>query len=92
MFLLNLGDVGRLESKSKDLQYKMFLLNASINLESHLFYRFTIQNVSIKYQYNLHHLHPQLHLQYKMFLLNTNKEIPPLLFLLFTIQNVSIKL
>ena len=70
MFLLNLGDVGRLESKSKDLQYKMFLLNASINLESHLFYRFTIQNVSIKYQYNLHHLHPQLHLQYKMFLLN----------------------
>ena len=26
----------------------MFLLNASINLESHLFYRFTIQNVPIK--------------------------------------------
>ena len=31
----------------------MFLLNASINLESHLFYRFTIQNVSIKSEIDL---------------------------------------
>ena len=55
------------------LQYKMFLLNELKKQGFRRTKKFTIQNVSIKFNISCASTLPFLHLQYKMFLLNLEK-------------------
>ena len=53
-----------------NLQYKMFLLNKVTQTNKLLFFKFTIQNVSIKSLMEILQRKSTQDLQYKMFLLN----------------------